>query len=368
MTKRLLLIGIGLIGGSLALAVKRGAPDVRIIGHDAHLATLAEALRLGVIDEVATDFDAQASQADVIVLAAPVRQTKAMIQHLAQLPLQQTVIITDTSSTKATVEQTAAVLTAQDYTFIGGHPMAGSHKSGVQAAKAILFENALYMLTPANDRAAARIPELQHYLEGTKAHFLISSAQQHDQMVGMISHLPHLIAAGLIQQTAKYTKRLPQTIQLAAGGFRDVTRIAASNPKMWTDIILENRDNLVELLAMWQNEVALIQALVANGNEEAIHAFFAEAKTYREELPNKQRHALHGYSDLLIDIPDYPGVISEVTSVLAAAHISLTNIRVVETREDIMGILQISFQSTQERQRAKQVIEQATSFECSVLE
>lgn len=368
MTKRLLLIGIGLIGGSLALAVKRGQPTVRIIGHDAQLETLAQALRLGVIDEVATDFDEQAVQADVIILAAPVRQTKAMIQHLAQLSLKQTVIITDTSSTKATVEHTAELLIAKNYTFIGGHPMAGSHKSGVQAAKAISFENALYILTPANNRAAARIPELEQYLQGTKAHFLISSAEQHDKMVGMVSHLPHLIAAALIRQTANYTKQLPQTIQLAAGGFRDVTRIAASDPKMWTDITLENRDNLVELLAMWQNEVASMQALVANANEEAIRAFFTEAKDYRDELPNKQRQALHGYSDLLIDIPDYPGVISEVTSVLAAAEISLTNIRVVETREDIMGILQVSFQSTQERERAKKVIEKATAFECNVLE
>ncbi|SLN05710.1 Prephenate dehydrogenase [Brachybacterium faecium] len=367
MRKKLLVIGIGLIGGSIALAVKRGRPDVTILGYDANPETLSEALRLGVIDERVINLDEAATSADLILLAAPVRQTKQLIAHLAQLPLKQSVLITDASSTKTTIEAAAKELTAKNYSFIGGHPMAGSHKSGVQAAKEILFENALYILTPADEQAAARVPELENYLVGTKAHFLISSASQHDKMVGMISHLPHLIASGLIQQTAKFTEELPQTIQLAAGGFRDVTRIAASDPKMWTDITMENRENLMQLLSSWQTEVGAIQDLVATGSETDIYRFFDDAKRYRDELPDKQRNALHSYSDLMIDIPDYPGVISEVTSLLAREEISITNIRIIETREDIMGILQVSFQSTQERQRAKSVIEATTNFECSVL-
>ncbi len=147
--------------------------------------------------------------------------------------------------------------------------------------------------------------------------------------------------------------------QLAAGGFRDITRIASSSPTMWRDILLHNKESILMLLDKWSKEMEKVQTMLEQENADAIFDYFQTAKAFREGLPPREKGAIPSFYDLFVDIPDHPGVISDVTSILAEHEISLTNIRILETREDIMGVLSISFRSEEDRQRAKKHLEQA---------
>jgi prephenate dehydrogenase len=359
---RVFVIGLGLIGGSLALCIKKEHKEAVIIGFDVNgeQAKLAKALE--VIDEAAETIAASAVNADLIIIATPVNQTMEIISLLAELPLKQEVIITDTGSTKQKVVHEANLLLNKGWAFIGGHPMAGSHKSGVTAAKEILFENAFYLLTP-NDRISeTKVDHLKTWLNGTKAKFLTIPPEEHDYLTGVVSHFPHIIAASIVNQTEKLAESRSLIPRLAAGGFRDITRIASSSPEMWRDILLQNKEVLLDLFEKWQFEMERVKALLEQENSPAILNYFQEAKEYRDNLPIKEKGAIPAFYDLFVDIPDVPGVISEITGYLAKERISITNIRIHETREDVYGVLAISFQTEEDRQRAEKCILSYTDY------
>jgi prephenate dehydrogenase len=254
----------------------------------------------------------------------------------------------------------------RDITFIGGHPMAGSHKSGVSAAKEILFENAFYLLTPQEHINGTKVEILKSWLIGTKAKFLTITPENHDYLTGIVSHFPHIIAASIVRQTEKLAEAESLIPRLAAGGFRDITRIASSSPEMWKDILLHNREILIELLNQWQIEMNGVKLLLENKNSSAIYDYFHQAKQFRDGLPLKEKGAIPAFYDLFVDVPDYPGVISEITGYLAKEEISITNIRILETREDINGILVISFQTEEDRQQAERCIGTYSSYATSI--
>jgi prephenate dehydrogenase len=362
---RVFVIGLGLIGGSIALCVKK-EHKATIIGFDINSEQARLAKMLGVIDEITDSIDEGAINADLIIIAAPVNETKQIIRFLSKLPLKPEVIVTDTGSTKGKIVESASSLREQGITFIGGHPMAGSHKSGVSAAKEILFENAFYLLTPEPDVDPQKIEELKNWLKGSHARFLMVSPETHDYLTGIVSHFPHIIAASIVRQTEKLSESEGLIPRLAAGGFRDITRIASSSPEMWKDILMHNREILIELLNHWHEEMSGIKTLLENENSEAIFNYFKQAKEFRDGLPQKEKGAIPAFYDLFVDIPDYPGIISEITGYLAKEHISITNIRILETREDINGVLVISFQSEQDRQKAERCIRQYSSYATSI--
>ncbi|WP_335869713.1 prephenate dehydrogenase [Bacillus sp. 2205SS5-2] len=362
MNKTVLIIGVGLIGGSLAKNIKHTYPTCRVMGFDAQQKDAELAVALGIIDEVAETIEGSAVEADLIILATPVIQTKQIIEILSQLSLKSDVIITDTGSTKKQILEKAILLKSKGFTFIGGHPMAGSHKTGVTAAKKVLFENAFYILIQDEENSTA-IQTIQHWLKGTKAQFVLTTAQEHDYVTGVISHFPHLIASALVRLAASESEHSLLTRRFAAGGFRDITRIASSSPTMWKEITLENKQVLLTLIENWKQEMNLLSDLIQQENNEEILAFFQSAKEYRDELPQSTKGAIPAYYDLYIDVPDYPGIISEITGYLADERISLTNIRIVETREDIFGILVISFQNERDRQKASACIQGNTTYD-----
>lgn len=361
MKKNIFIIGLGLIGGSLALGLKR-RDDVNIVGYDTNSRSLGTAHKLGVIDEIASNMADAAKHADIIVFATPVSMTIELMKELLEWELKHNVIITDTGSTKNEIMNAALILKDQGITFIGGHPMAGSHKSGVGAARAYLFENAYYLLTPFVDEPIENINRLKELLKVTKAKVIEISAHEHDHMTATVSHFPHLIAASLVHQLSTENKSYPFTKQLAAGGFRDITRIASSNPVMWRDITMQNREEISIQLQQWTEEMLRLKHLIDEADEKGIETYFAHAKQVRDDLPVAQG-ALYTVYDLYVDVPDYAGVISEVIGYLAKEHISITNLRIVETREDVFGILVISFQTMEDREQAVRCIAEHTSFE-----
>ncbi|QCJ43274.1 prephenate dehydrogenase [Bacillus sp. S3] len=366
MKGRVFVIGLGLIGGSLALCIKKEHPEAVIAGFDINSEQARLAKMLGVIDEIVENINDGAMDTDLIIIAAPVNETKEIIQLLSKLPLHPEVIVTDTGSTKRRIVESAASLRLKGITFIGGHPMAGSHKSGVSAAKEILFENAFYLLTPDDDVEAAAVARLKDWLLGTNAKFLTMTPENHDYLTGIVSHFPHIIAASIVRQTEKLAEAESLIPRLAAGGFRDITRIASSSPEMWKDILLHNRETLIDLLNQWQDEMNGVKLLLEKENSDEIFAYFKRAKQFRDDLPQKEKGAIPAFYDLYVDVPDYPGVISEITGNLAKEKISITNIRILETREDINGVLVISFQTEEDRQKAEKCIGNYSRFATSI--
>ncbi|MCG7343036.1 prephenate dehydrogenase [Sporosarcina sp. ACRSL] len=371
MTENVAIIGLGLIGGSLALALKRGERQIHITGFDRSYATADEAYRRGIIDTIAPSAKSACEKADYIIFATPVNTTIALMEEAMEWTLKENVILSDTGSTKSPIMQAAERLESKGLTFIGGHPMAGSHKSGIAAAKAHLFENAYYVLTPGERASAEQIEKLSTLLKSSKGKIVILDAQDHDRMTAIVSHFPHIIASSLVGMLADQEKQQPFVKKLAAGGFRDLTRIASADPTMWRDITIQNREELLGQLDSWLQEMHSIRSMIVENDPERIYDFFSDAKEYRDRLPSTSEGAAQGALymtfDLHIDIPDTPGIISEITKILADEQISITNIRIVETRTDVYGILVISFQTAEDRKAARAILAKKTDYSMHIL-
>ncbi|UFJ42768.1 prephenate dehydrogenase [Brevibacillus humidisoli] len=349
------VLGVGLIGGSLSLALKSNS-DHRLIGFDVREDYLDKALTRGIIHAGTTDLQTAVREADFIFLAAPVQQLYPLIDHLAELQLKAGAIVSDVGSTKQKIVQYGKRLSEKQITFIGGHPMAGSHKSGVEAANERLFENAYYVLTPTDDAAQADVDRLSSVLAATRAKVIVLDPVEHDRIVGAVSHFPHIIAAALVNQVSGFNETNSWYQRLAAGGFRDITRIASSNPQLWRDILLNNREHLLEISRNWRDGLDQVMHLVAQEDAQGIEQFFSSARDFREQLPERRKGAMEPLYDLYLDIPDHPGEIGRITTLLGAKQISITNIRIMENREDIMGVLRITFRSQEELEKGEELL------------
>lgn len=363
MRGNVLMIGLGLIGGSVALSIKKAHPDAYIYGYDLNENNLCLAKSLKIIDESVVNYCEAAELADLIVIGVPVHSIGGIMGTLAGCNLKKNVLMTDVGSTKQTIMDLAERNFGDRHIFIGGHPMAGSHKSGVTAAKDHLFENAFYMLTPSRHAGMKEIAELKMWLKGTCAHFIQVEAGEHDMMTGVISHLPHIMAASMVRQAETAGAEHGLITRLAAGGFRDITRIASSSPAMWKDIMLHNDKVLSSLMDKWIKEMETIKTWIQLRDEEQLYSFFQGAKEYRDGMSSHTKGAIPSFYDLYVDVPDYPGIVSEITRYLAEERINLTNIRILETREEIYGVLVISFQTDLDRQKAVECIKKNTNYD-----
>ena len=229
--------------------------------------------------------------------------------------------------------------------------------------KTFLFENAFYILTPAKETNRQAVDRLKDLLKGTHAHFIEMTPEEHDAVTSVISHFPHIVAASLVHQAHHFEEQFPLVKRFAAGGFRDITRIASSNPAMWRDILLHNKNKILDRFHEWKKEIDRIESFVQQEDAEGLFSYFQEAKEYRDGLPLRKKGAIPAFYDLYVDVPDHPGVISEITGYLASENISITNIRIIETREDINGILRISFQTDDDRKRAEICIKNRANYD-----
>lgn len=339
--KQVTIIGVGLIGGSLGLVFRR--QGIQVIGFELNHHRLEQAIEKGAIDDGETDLARAVAKADVVIVCTPVRTIRTVLEKLSNAKLKSGAIITDTGSTKRELVTRAKALEWQDAVFIGGHPMAGSHRSGVDAANVHLFENAYYVLTPTPDTPAEAIDKLTALLTQTRAKVIRMEAAEHDRIMAAISHWPHVLAALLVHQVGKYNEENDWYHRLAAGGFRDLTRIASSNPKMWRDVTLTNRESLFQLLDDWQQEIAKFQDVLTNENPKDIESFFQKAKQYRDQLPKRKQGSIPRIYECYIDVPDYPGIIGKVATLLGSQGINLANIGILENREEVAGVLRLTF-------------------------
>ncbi len=255
----ILIAGLGLIGGSIALSIKKEYPHKKIVGFDVSKEQMVAATKLGIIDATADSFLAGLEESSTIILATPVQQTVKMLSDIADSGIERELTITDVGSTKQKVVHFAEKALPEHYQFIGGHPMAGSHKSGVIAAKDFLFENAFYILTPAKETNRQAVDRLMDLLKGTNAHFIEMTPEEHDAVTSVISHFPHIVAASLVHQAHHFEEQFPLVKRFAAGGFRDITRIASSNPAMWRDILLHNKHKILDRFHEWKKRLTALR-------------------------------------------------------------------------------------------------------------
>ena len=362
MTKTIYIAGLGLIGASMALGIKRDHPDYEILGYNRSQASRDIALERGMIDRATDNFASFAPLADVIILTLPIKQTIAFLQELATLRLKEGVIISDAGSTKSAIVATAEKCFAdKPVRFVGAHPMAGSHKTGAASADVNLFENAYYIFTPSSLTTPDTLEEMKDLLSGLHARFIEIDAEEHDRVTSQISHFPHILASGLMEQTASYAEEHEMARRFAAGGFRDMTRIAESEPGMWTSILLSNRETIIERIEDFKRRLDEVGQAISKGDENQIWNFFNQAREQRQAMEIHKRGGVDSSFDLYVDVPDEENVILRILELLRGT--SLVNIHInEENREDVHGILQISFKNAQDLKRAEQVITENTDY------
>lgn len=348
--------GLGLIGSSLIRAIREQYPDFKIIGSDTEKRTCSYALNHKLINQANIDLNGT-EIADFIILTTPVTTIIRDLHRLADMPLKKNVIITDVGSSKQEVLKAASALQKRGVVFIGGHPMAGSHKTGIVAGRSDLFENAFYFLVKTKATNAECL-KLQNLLQGSKPKWLLISAKEHDQLVGQISHLPHIIASALVNQTQKFFADSPLGMRMAAGGFKSITRIASSDPTMWSSILESNSKIIVQQIQQYIVELNNIKRAIENNDHAQIFSFFESAKNSRDKIGLKKVGQLPDFFDLFINISDQVGTIADIAQILAVNNINLVNIHILEIREDIDGILQLTFTHKKDRVQAEKILSQ----------
>lgn len=269
---RVAIVGVGLIGGSLGMALRgrRLAQTVVGVGRDA--ARLETARRLGAVDEIATDLAAGVAGADLVVLATPIRQIIADLETLSPL-LSPGALVTDVGSTKAEIAR-AGDTALPGGAFVAGHPMAGSERSGVEAANPELFIEAVWALTPTAATNADALVRLKALAQGVGARVLVLEPEEHDRAVAVTSHLPHVLAYALAALAADTARNSPHLYDLAAGSFTSATRVAASPPDLWQDVALTNRAALAEVLRAYRDDLDAVLTALDAGNAEMLRARF----------------------------------------------------------------------------------------------
>lgn len=283
MIRHLGIVGIGLIGGSLALALKKQGYVNKVTGYGRSEENLQKAQQLGIIDNFVTGFDEQLAELDVLVLAVPVGAMPSVMTSIHPW-LSKDCLITDVGSSKVSVMHDAQqYLGSHVAKFVPGHPIAGSENSGVESGNADLFEQRKIILTPVAETSPDAIDGIEKMWLATGASVEQMEIQHHDAVLAATSHLPHMLAFALVSYLSKMNDQ-DEIFSYAAGGFRDFTRIASSDPVMWRDICLANAQPLKRLIHGFQNELGLIETAIHNNDANALFELFRDSKHTRDQL------------------------------------------------------------------------------------
>jgi prephenate dehydrogenase len=277
--EKIAVLGLGLIGGSLGLALQQAGIAKHIAGYDSNPETTKRALARGAITEMCNTAENAAQQADLVVLATPILAMPVLMKNIAP-QLKPGVLVTDTASTKAQILTWAKTLLPANVVFVGGHPMAGREHSGIEAAEVGLFEGCSYCLIPAAQASPEGVEQLSEIVLRLGARPLVLDAERHDRLVAGISHLPFVLSSALVQCLGKEEDWQEMTT-LAAGGFRDMSRLAAGSPTMYRDICATNKEAILNWLDAMALQLDSIRSLIAR-DDDALELYFAQAKQIRE--------------------------------------------------------------------------------------
>lgn len=334
-------VGLGLIGGSIVKAVRHFYPTIHIIATSGHKETVDLALSEKIIDEGCYGIGDAFAKCDYIFLCAPVSCNAVYLSELKPI-IKEDCIITDVGSTKTDIHTRVAELDMEE-NFIGGHPMAGSEKTGLDHSKRHLIENAYYIVTPSKKVSPDAVSDYVEFISSLKALPLVLDYKEHDFITAAISHLPHLIAAGLVNLVKHNDSREQYMKTMAAGGFKDITRIASSSPVMWEQICMTNRENISVLLDKYIESMQSIKHSLDTQAGKEIYDLFVESGEYRNSISDQSHGPLKKAYVLYVDLLDEMGGIATVSTILACNQINLKNIGIVHNREFEDAVLKIEF-------------------------
>ncbi|SHK16011.1 prephenate dehydrogenase [Hespellia stercorisuis] len=354
-TQKIGFIGLGLIGGSIAKAVRLYYPDTEIVAFDKNKETLALAVQEETVDIACGSIDINFAACDYIFLCAPISYNTAYLKQLKEY-VHPGLILTDVGSVKTSIHNEITRLGLEDC-FIGGHPMAGSEKSGFINSKPVLIENAYYILTPSVSVAAEKLDKYRTFVESLKALPITLDYKKHDYITGTISHLPHIIAACLVNFVRDTDTEDEMMKSLAAGGFKDITRIASSSPIMWQQICLKNKENISEILAAYIKTLQQAKATIDASSEQKLYHMFEASRDYRDSMPASSLGPIKKVFAVYCDIIDEAGGIATIATILASNNISIKNIGIVHNREFEEGVLRIEFYNAQSSDSAASLLE-----------
>lgn len=354
---RAAILGVGLLGGSMALAAKEKGIVRSVAGFGRRPERLRYALDHGIADETYTTPEETVAGADLVVVCTPVGLIPEMLDRIAP-HLRDGAVVTDVGSTKEKIVEHAERALPAGVSFVGGHPMAGSEESGVEASTPALFENALCILTSSVGTNIGALNRLEKFWKALKAKVLVASPAEHDLLVAASSHLAHMVAVSLTRCVESVSEENEKVIPLLAGGFRDTTRVASGNPEMWRDISVQNRKHITAVIERFTGSMAEISELISDGDEAALSELFSRTKEFRDELPARGRGILEPVNELLVDVTDRPGVIGEIATSLGEAGINIRNINVQHVRELKGGTLSLILEKAADMGRAIEILKE----------
>lgn len=347
-------IGFGLIGGSIAKALKENNPDYTITAFDINKDSLKLALQEGIVDTATYAIDEHFSDCGFIFMCAPVLNNASSLDALKKV-LNPSTILTDVGSVKTDIHKRVQELGLEEQ-FIGGHPMAGSERIGYVNSNAKILENAYYILTPTVKVDISKIEAYTELITKMRALPLQLTYEEHDFVTAAISHLPHVISASLVNLVKASDSEKGTMKAIAAGGFKDITRISSSSPVMWQNICLTNKDNILKLLDKYIESLDEIKAQIAASSEQEIYDFFDTARNYRDSFIEANSGPIKKAYTLRMELADRTGALAEVVALLAKENISIKNIGILHNREYQSGAMHIEVYDNLSLKKAKELL------------
>lgn len=320
--RRLAVVGVGLMGGSVALAARR-AGVTEVAGYDPDAAALQEALRREVLTRAAPSAAEAAAGADLVVISAPVRSIPRLIEEVVNAHPRPR-LITDIGSTKSSV--IAGLSGEARRRFIGGHPVCGAETSGVRFARAEMFDGATYFLCSPPDSRAEAYEQMHAFVTGLGARAVPIDADAHDRLMALVSHVPHVLANVLMREVGQFEAGGRRALYSVGPSFKDLTRVAGSNPRIWRDIFLENRAALRDSLRVVAAEIMHFCDFLEGQDERSVTASIISASNYRKELLQHEDIAPQSLFRVVARIPDQPGVLSRALTALGNANINVEDL------------------------------------------
>lgn len=335
--RRIAVVGFGLVGASFAAAVRAAYPDTRVLAVDIDERTLAEAVERGWATDGALPDDPAFERfvgdgCDLVVLATPVGAAERYFEDLARWDYRG--IVTDTASTKARITALAERVLPHPENFVPGHPMAGSEVNGIEGARPDLFKGAHWILCPDADTPAEHFPRLHELVTSIGARVIALPREDHDEAVAVVSHVPHIMASSLVQLASRHADDQQALMRLAAGGFKDSTRIAAGSPELWCGIAFDNKDALSDGLDEIQGIIGAFADALASDDRAALTVLLADAAAARRALPVAWVPSTERLLEVRIPMEDRPGVVAEVTTVTSSVGCNIQSIEIDHVTED----------------------------------
>ncbi|OGO84747.1 MAG: hypothetical protein A2Y24_04530 [Clostridiales bacterium GWE2_32_10] len=349
------IIGLGLMGGSIAKTLRDSEKVGEIVGFDNDEGVLIKAFRDKVISSYTTKIDDKFSKVDVIFICTPVSTICNYIKELSGY-IKQDCVITDIGSTKLNIVRAVEDMNI-DRLFVGGHPMVGSEKIGYENSKDFLFENAYYIITKSAKTNQNALNTVCDMILELKALPIIIDIEKHDFITAAISHVPHVIASSLVNMVASLDGEDEYMHKLAAGGFKDITRIASSSPIMWQNICIENKGEVLKVLNAFSDILHKFKENILKDNSNEVLDFFSKAKEYRDSFKNINP-VYNVIYDFMVEIKDKPGAIADVATMLSKSNINIKNMEILNNRENVEGILRILVENSEARDMSIKVLNQ----------